>query len=111
MRKTWTSTVGLAACGLFGVLLWSDSSWALPKKSTYLLCKCTCRATDAAGKHHYGSANGIWYTTSGDDCTSFHKCKVGNLEGIATDCTGKEKSATSRAPSGTLLPKGTLQPR
>jgi len=95
MRKTWTSMVGLGGCGLLGVLLLSDASWALPKKtSTWLLCKCTCRADDVLGKHHYGPTNGVWYTTSHDSCDVFPTCTVGatQLVGIATDCLGYQQS-------------------
>ena len=95
MRKTWTSIIGLGACGLFGVLLSSDASWALAKKgSTWLLCKCTCRADDVLGKHHYGTYHGVWYTTSHDACDVFPTCTVGatHLEGIATDCTDERQS-------------------
>lgn len=51
MRKTSASMVGLGVCGLLAILLWSEASWAKPKKSTFLLCKCTCRADDVLGKH------------------------------------------------------------
>jgi hypothetical protein len=92
LRKRCTLIAGLGACGLLGAILWPDPTWALPKKSTWLWCKCTCRADDELGKHHYGSTGGISYTTSHDSCDAFHKCKVGLLEGIATDCLGTEKS-------------------
>ncbi len=110
MRTTWTLVVGLAACSVLGVLLWSDASWARPK-NTYLQCKCTCRAEDELGKVHYGSTGGVWYTTSGYSCGLFHKCTVGSqqLEGIATDCTETEKSLIVRspiAPGATMAPGG-----
>jgi len=93
MRKTLTSTIAVMACGLLGVLLASDASWAKPKKgSTYLLCKCTCFAQDAEGHDHWGNPGGIWYTTSHDSCDSFHSCKVGKLTGIANDCSGHQYS-------------------
>ena len=102
MQNTRTSIAGLALCGLLAVLLLPETSWAKPTKDTYLLCKCTCRAEDELGKLHYGSANGIWYTTSGDACTLFHKCTVGRLEGIATDCLGTEHSNSVRIPPGSI---------
>jgi hypothetical protein len=113
-------TIGLAVLfGSFGVSL------ALPK-GTYLLCKCTCRAEDELGKPHYGSPNGVWYTTSRDACDLFPTCKVGSLglEGIATDCLGQEQAAITpgsipgvlqqqptapggmRGPTGTILRRG-----
>ncbi len=70
-----------------------EAAWSKPKPtSTWLLCKCTCRATDAQGNHHYGSSDGVWYTTSRDACLAFPKCKVGTLTGIATNCSGYQKS-------------------
>ena len=97
MRMTWTLAVSLAASSFLGVVLWSDAGWARPKTTTYLLCKCTCRAEDELGKYHYGSTNGIWYTTSSNACGLFHNCTVGRLEGIATDCTETEKSLKVRS--------------
>src|SRR5262245_35050856 len=95
MRNAWTSLLGLGACSFLGVLLLSDVSWAAPKKgSTYLLCKCTCRAEDELGKIHDGPSNGYWFTTSGGQCLGA-KCKVGRLEGSTRDCLVTEKSESS----------------
>lgn len=105
MRNSWNSMAGLAACGFLAVVLLPDAGWARPKGKTYLLCKCTCRAEDELGKLHYGSSNGISYTTDSDSCDSFHKCTVGRLEGIATDCLGTEKQGLT---SG-VTPQGVLE--
>ena len=92
----WISIVAASAC----VLLWSGVSEALPNRpGTYLLCKCTCRAQDSSGKFHYGSSNGIWYTTSHDACDKFPSCTVGQLTGIATDCLGTEKQLMRLSPN------------
>ena len=105
MRHAWISITGLGACSLLGALLLSDVSWAKPKKDTYLLCKCTCRAEDELGKLHYGSSNGVWYTTSLDACEVFPTCKVGRLDGIATDCLGEQKAAITPGNLPGFLPQ------
>jgi hypothetical protein len=86
-------------------VVWSSVSEALPpKKNTFLLCKCTCRAEDELGKLHYGG--GVTYTTSHDECDVFPSCTVGSqhLPGIATDCLGYERSLTIK-PLPNSLPK------
>jgi hypothetical protein len=112
MRKILTLTIALVACGLIGVLLSSDASWARPKGGkTWLLCKCTCRYDDGKGNHYYGNSGGVWYTTSHDACDVFPSCQVrgpqGNLvAGFATGCLGHEESALKpglkKAPSATI---------
>lgn len=107
MLKTWTLIAGPLALASITVPFEADDAWSKPKQTgSYLLCKCTCRATDSQGNHHYGSSNGVWYTTSGADCTTFPKCKVGQLQGIATDCLGTQKSLiktpASKTGSGAL---------
>jgi hypothetical protein len=102
MRKTLTLMIALVACGLLGVLLASDASWAKPKKGNmWLLCKCTCRADDKNGNHHYGNRDGVWYTTSHDSCDVFPSCTADKLPGIATDCLGYQQSGlkTTKPPS------------
>ena len=87
MKKTVTLIIALVACGVLGILLSSDASWARPKKSNeFLLCKCTCFARDAQGNDHWGNTGGVWYTTSGDACTKYITCKVGKLNGFANSC-------------------------
>jgi hypothetical protein len=99
MRNTWTSIVGLGACSVLGVLLLSDASWAKPKKSSYVTCKCTCEAEDVLGKIHYGEAQ---FTESSDDRCLFHKCTVGSqrLEGTTRNCSVTEHPASMRLPPG-----------
>ena len=106
MRNTWTSIAGLGACSLLGVLLLSDPSWARPKKSTYVTCKCTCEAEDVLGKIHYGAAQ---FTESSDDRCLFHKCTVGSqrLEGTTRNCSVTEHENRLTLPPGGL--PGVLQ--
>lgn len=103
MRNAWRfSIAGLGACSLLGVLLLSDASWAAPKKgSTYLLCKCTCKAEDELGKPVDGPSQGFWFTTSGGQCLG-KTCNVGRLEGSTRDCIVIEKSESVRIPQGDL---------
>ena len=106
MRNTWTSIGGVAACSLLGVLLLSDASWARPKITTYVTCKCTCEAEDVLGKIHYGEAQ---FTESSSDRCVFHKCTVGSqrLEGKTRNCSFTEHENRLTLPPGGL--PGVLQ--
>lgn len=92
MRTTWTSIAGLGACSLLGVLLLSDTSWAVPKKGSAYTCKCTCEAEDVLGKVHYGPAE---FTESSAERCVFHRCTVGSqrLEGKTRNCSVTEPTS------------------
>jgi len=93
IQKNWTLVAGLGVFSLLGLVLSSDVTGAKPKgTSSWLLCKCTCRAEDELGKVHEGPSSGVWYTTSHADCDVLTTCKVGRLDGLARDCTGTQQS-------------------
>ena len=110
MRNTWTSLVGLGACCIFSVLLLSDVSWALPKK-TYWSCKCSCRWVDELGKEHFGPTGGVQFTESSLENCLGHNCTTttptGTHQGTTRDCMGTEHENTISVPPGGV--QGTLQ--
>jgi hypothetical protein len=100
MRNTWTSRVGLGACSLLAVLLLSDASWARPKVTTYVTCKCTCRAEDELGKTHEGTSGALQFTESSANQCLLRKCTVGRLQGYARDCSVTEHTNSVTLPPG-----------
>lgn len=108
MRNSWISITGLGVCSLLGVLLLSDPSWARPKKTNYVTCKCTCRAEDVLGGVHEGRPDALVFTeASATDCLKM-TCKIGNLQGNARNCSVTEHSKSLTLPPGGVVP-GVLQ--
>ena len=108
MRNTWTSIIGLGACSVLGILLLSDPSWARPKKTNYVTCKCTCRAEDELGKVHEGRPGALQFTEASANGCLLMKCKIGRLEGNARNCSVTEHSKSVTLPPG-FIPGGLQQ--
>jgi hypothetical protein len=108
MRRACLSIAVLGLCSFASVLLFSDDSWARPKKTgTYWACKCACRWVDAQGQEHFGPSGAVQFTESTLERCLGHACTTGGHQGTTRDCMGTEQQSQMRLPPGGV--QGQLQ--